>query len=85
MGGGRRHLEEGGKRGPPCARTEAWETARYGTQYKGGRAKYYNSVELPQMMDCPNCDTPKVMHRACPQCGHYRGRQVVEPEDDLMY
>ena len=49
------------------------------------RAKYYNSIDLPQMMDCPNCDTPKVMHRACPQCGHYRGRQVVEPEDDLIY
>lgn len=42
------------------------------------RANYYNSVSAPQMMECPNCGTPKMLHRACPNCGHYRGREVVE-------
>jgi large subunit ribosomal protein L32 len=24
------------------------------------------------------------MHRACKHCGHYRGRQVIEPSEDYM-
>jgi large subunit ribosomal protein L32 len=24
------------------------------------------------------------MHRACKHCGHYRGRQVIEPSDELI-
>jgi large subunit ribosomal protein L32 len=35
-------------------------------------------------MECNNCGNPKVMHRACKHCGHYRGRQVIEPSDDYM-
>ncbi len=42
------------------------------------RANYYNSLSAPQMMECPNCGTPKMLHRACPNCGQYRGREVVE-------
>ncbi|HEX7071796.1 MAG TPA: 50S ribosomal protein L32 [Rhodothermales bacterium] len=42
------------------------------------RAEYYNSLSAPQIMECPNCGTPKMLHRACPNCGHYRGRQVIE-------
>lgn len=48
------------------------------------RAQYYNSLKEPQLMSCPNCGAPKEMHRACPSCGHYRGRQVIEPERDYM-
>ncbi|QXD13740.1 50S ribosomal protein L32 [Rhodocaloribacter litoris] len=42
------------------------------------RANYYNRLREPQLMECPNCGDTKVMHRACPSCGYYRGRQVVE-------
>ncbi|MBZ5526461.1 MAG: 50S ribosomal protein L32 [Acidobacteriia bacterium] len=27
---------------------------------------------------CPNCHEVKQPHRVCPQCGHYKGRQVQE-------
>ena len=33
-------------------------------------------------MECNNCGSPKVMHRACESCGYYRGRQVIEPAQD---
>lgn len=42
------------------------------------RAQYYNSLKAPNIMECPNCGTPKMLHHACPNCGHYRGRQVVD-------
>ncbi|HET8568468.1 MAG TPA: 50S ribosomal protein L32 [Candidatus Limnocylindria bacterium] len=27
---------------------------------------------------CPQCRLPKPAHQACPNCGTYRGRQVIE-------
>ncbi len=29
---------------------------------------------------CPQCKSPKLPHVACPVCGTYNGRQVVEVE-----
>ncbi|MDZ4699269.1 MAG: 50S ribosomal protein L32 [Rhodothermales bacterium] len=42
------------------------------------RAVYYNSLVKPQMAECTNCGNTKVRHRACPSCGYYRGRKIVE-------
>lgn len=47
------------------------------------RTKYYNSLTAPQLKECPNCGTTKMLHHACPSCGHYRGRQVVAPREVL--
>ena len=27
---------------------------------------------------CPNCQEKKLPHRACPKCGEYKGRAVLE-------
>ena len=32
------------------------------------------------MVTCPNCFEPRLPHRVCPQCGHYKGRTVVAVE-----
>ncbi|MDD5711816.1 MAG: 50S ribosomal protein L32 [Smithellaceae bacterium] len=29
---------------------------------------------------CPQCQEPKLPHRACPKCGTYKGRDVVPVE-----
>lgn len=47
------------------------------------RARYYGSLTAPNLMECPNCGSTKQMHRACPTCGHYRGRQVVERSENF--
>ncbi|MCX8044986.1 MAG: 50S ribosomal protein L32 [Desulfobacterota bacterium] len=26
---------------------------------------------------CPQCNEPKLPHRACSKCGYYKGREVV--------
>ncbi len=45
------------------------------------RSQYYGSLDQPETMACPNCGNTKLLHRACPSCGHYRGRQVIEAEE----
>jgi large subunit ribosomal protein L32 len=47
------------------------------------RAVYYGRLKAPTTMACDNCNETKLMHRACPNCGHYRGRQVVERAESL--
>ena len=30
---------------------------------------------------CPNCQEKKLPHRACPKCGEYKGRAVLETKE----
>ena len=32
---------------------------------------------------CDNCGEVKLPHRVCPSCGYYRGREVIEVEENL--
>jgi large subunit ribosomal protein L32 len=41
------------------------------------RRAQYKVKNLPVMQECSNCGSDKLMHRACPTCGHYRGRAVL--------
>lgn len=27
---------------------------------------------------CPQCKSPKLPHRACPSCGTYKGKEVID-------
>lgn len=45
------------------------------------RRAQYKVRSLPVTHECPNCGNEKIMHRACPSCGHYRGREVIEREE----
>jgi large subunit ribosomal protein L32 len=40
------------------------------------RRANHDKVTAPQLVACPNCGEPAVAHRACPSCGHYKGRAV---------
>ena len=31
--------------------------------------------------ECPNCHEKKLPHRACPKCGEYKGRAVVDVKE----
>ena len=48
---------------------------------KRSRRTHYKIRRGPALQECNNCGTVKMMHRACPACGHYRGRQVIEREE----
>ncbi len=32
------------------------------------------------VLNCDNCGAPVLRHHVCNECGHYRGKQAVEPE-----
>ena len=31
---------------------------------------------------CPQCGAPKLPHRVCSRCGSYRGREVLQTEEE---
>lgn len=35
-------------------------------------------LKSPGVSSCPQCHQMRVPHRACPHCGYYKGRQVLE-------
>jgi len=37
-------------------------------------------LTAPTLVSCGNCGNPVLLHRVCPKCGFYRGRQVISPE-----
>jgi len=45
------------------------------------RRAQHDKVAVPNIIPCPNCSAPMAPHRACPSCGHYRGRAVVRPRE----
>jgi large subunit ribosomal protein L32 len=35
-------------------------------------------ITVPGLVECPQCHEMKLAHRVCKNCGHYKGREVVE-------
>ncbi|MEJ2635892.1 MAG: 50S ribosomal protein L32 [Calditrichia bacterium] len=45
------------------------------------RAPWMNLLSTNSVSTCPNCGEHKLPHRACPQCGYYKGQQVFTPKE----
>lgn len=33
------------------------------------------------LVECPQCHKPRLPHRACPACGYYKGREIIEMKE----
>ena len=44
------------------------------------RRKINMKLTAPTMIECGNCGNRVLLHRVCPKCGFYRGKQVILPE-----
>ena len=42
------------------------------------KRRTHDALSLPATSNCPSCGEAKMPHRACPHCGTYRGRDVIE-------
>jgi large subunit ribosomal protein L32 len=42
------------------------------------RRANHDRVTAPSLSTCSNCDELMIGHRMCPECGFYKGRQIVE-------
>ncbi|MBN1560510.1 50S ribosomal protein L32 [candidate division KSB1 bacterium] len=38
-------------------------------------------LTAPTVVECSNCHQPKLPHRACPNCGYYKGRSIFLPRE----
>jgi len=42
----------------------------------------HDGLRAPSVAECPQCHEPKMPHRACPHCGQYKGREVIEVAEE---
>jgi large subunit ribosomal protein L32 len=40
-------------------------------------------LTAPDLVECGNCGNKVLLHRVCPKCGFYRGKQVILPESKV--
>ena len=43
-----------------------------------GARRAHLALTVPNLNECSHCHQMKEPHHACPNCGWYRGRQVLE-------
>jgi len=42
----------------------------------------HDALKTPAHSLCPQCREPKLPHRACRNCGTYRGREVIKVDEE---
>ncbi len=43
------------------------------------RRTHHHAVK-PTVAECSNCGSAVLLHRVCPECGHYKGKPAIEKE-----
>jgi large subunit ribosomal protein L32 len=59
---------------PPLPKQKVSRTRR-------DKRRTHNALKASNMVQCSNCGEMRLPHRACPDCGHYKGREVFEVEE----
>jgi large subunit ribosomal protein L32 len=49
---------------------------------KRDQRRAHDALSIPGRSKCPQCSEPKLPHRVCPNCGSYRGREVVQVDEE---
>jgi large subunit ribosomal protein L32 len=44
------------------------------------RRRSHDALEMVKLVECPSCHSMRLPHRACPNCGNYRGQAVLRVE-----
>lgn len=50
---------------------------------KRNMRRAHDKKERTYSVVCPSCGDAMLRHRACPGCGEYRGRKVLDVSDEL--
>ncbi len=48
---------------------------------KNSRRAQTFKLNLPDLVECPQCHEMKLAHRVCKNCGYYKGKEVVATEN----
>lgn len=46
------------------------------------KRRTHQKLDIPGIVECPQCGEGKLSHRVCKSCGHYNGIQVVENKEE---
>ena len=44
-----------------------------------GRRRHSISIKIEAISACPNCKQPVKSHTVCPNCGMYKGKEIIKP------
>ncbi len=50
------------------------------SQRKRGHRRSHHALRAPNLVTCNNCSALILPHRVCPQCGHFKGKEVLQVE-----
>ena len=50
------------------------------SQKRKKKRRTHDKVEGVQLSTCSNCGATIQMHRVCPECGYYRGKEAIKKE-----
>lgn len=45
------------------------------------KRRTHDSLEASNLVQCSNCGEMRLPHRVCPNCGYYKGREVIEVKE----
>ncbi len=49
---------------------------------RGRKRRTHQKTAAPTIIVCPECGESTRPHTACSECGTYRGRQVLAPDEE---
>jgi len=49
---------------------------------KRDKRRTHDSLSAPAASTCPQCGAPKLPHRICAHCGSYKGRTIIETDEE---
>lgn len=47
-----------------------------------GMRRAHQAISSATTINCPNCGEKTLLHRICPNCGFYKGKEVVNMEEE---
>ena len=45
------------------------------------KRRTHQKLRAADLVPCSHCNTPKVSHAVCPNCGYYAGNPVIKVEE----
>jgi len=48
---------------------------------KRDKRRTHQKLTAPSTTSCPQCGEARLPHHACPSCGSYKGRTVIEKDE----
>jgi large subunit ribosomal protein L32 len=46
------------------------------------RRRSQDALTGQNLVQCTNCGEMRQPHRVCPNCGHYKGREIIETDKE---